>query len=259
MNWPCRHTLASPRTVVGGEPRKTHRRRPSLCPPGAKSVVFADSARNDRLEIHPNILEEMLRQIAAVEADGFVRIFAVIVVPVQQRAGRSDASANAYMLTVPQMSTSQALGIRSLLIMLIIVQGTTPKYSSIEVQHCTALMVTSAAFIHCSITAPSFAILISAGFRNAARSKRIFDLMRASLARRVVVLQLRDAPENFGKSSVSTEMPLDSEQLLAVADGVECRRPRADAANAQVPQAVHHPADAGEPCQILLKIFGVRR
>jgi hypothetical protein len=32
--------------------------------------------------------------------------------------------------------------------MLITVQGTTPRFSSIEVQHCTALMVTSVAAIH---------------------------------------------------------------------------------------------------------------
>ena len=66
------------------------------------------------------------------------------------------------MLIVPQTSTSQALGIRLLLIMLMMVQGTTPKNSSIEVQHCTALTFTSAAFIQPSMTAPSFAILISA-------------------------------------------------------------------------------------------------
>ncbi len=46
------------------------------------------------------------------------------------------------MLSTPGTSTSHAEGMRLLLIMLMIVQGTTPKNSSIEVQHCTALMVT---------------------------------------------------------------------------------------------------------------------
>ena len=46
--------------------------------------------------------------------------------------------------------------------MLITVQGTTPKYSSIEVQHCTAVTVSSLACIQVSITAPSLAILSSA-------------------------------------------------------------------------------------------------
>ena len=72
------------------------------------------------------------------------------------------ASASMYMLSVPGTSTSQAEGIRLLLIMLMMVQGTTPKNSSIEVQHCTALMVTWVCFIQPSITAPSLAILSSA-------------------------------------------------------------------------------------------------
>src|SRR5690242_18614023 len=77
--------------------------------------------------------------------------------------GVCDASVSAYVLTVPQTSTSHALGMRSLLIMLMIVHGTTPKNSSIAVQHCTALIVTSTSCIQPSITAPSLAILRSAG------------------------------------------------------------------------------------------------
>ena len=60
------------------------------------------------------------------------------------------------------MSTSHALDIRSLLIMLITVHGTTPRFSSIDVQHCTALIATSVAFIQSSTTAASFAIFSSA-------------------------------------------------------------------------------------------------
>ena len=66
------------------------------------------------------------------------------------------------MARAPQTSTSQALGSNWSLIMLITVQGTTPKYSSIEVQHCRAEMVASTSFIHCSMTAASLAILSSA-------------------------------------------------------------------------------------------------
>ena len=42
--------------------------------------------------------------------------------------------------------------------MLMMVHGTTPKYSSIAVQHCTALTVTSSSRIQPSITAPSLAM-----------------------------------------------------------------------------------------------------
>ncbi len=66
------------------------------------------------------------------------------------------------MLIVPQTSTSQALGMFTSLIMLMIVHGTTPKNSSSAVQHCTALTFTSASRIQRSMTSPSLAILISA-------------------------------------------------------------------------------------------------
>ena len=66
------------------------------------------------------------------------------------------------MPTTPGTSTSQALECRPLHIMLITVQGTTPKYSSMEVQHCTALMSRSLSFIQRSITTPSLAIFMMA-------------------------------------------------------------------------------------------------
>ena len=66
------------------------------------------------------------------------------------------------MPMTPPISTSQALESRLSLIMLMTVQGTTPKYSSIDVQHCMALMASSFAAIHCSITAPSLAIFMRA-------------------------------------------------------------------------------------------------
>ena len=94
--------------------------------------------------------------------------------------------------------------------MLIIVQGTTPKNSSIEVQHCTALMSMCACFIQPSITAPSLAIfnraasampvvltycLIAANFAWAASSLSFMRLMR---------------PKISDRSIVSTVMPLVS-------------------------------------------------
>ena len=53
--------------------------------------------------------------------------------------------------------------------MLMTVQGTTPKYSSIEVQHCTALIVTSVCFIQSSITAPELGHLDQRCVGDAAR------------------------------------------------------------------------------------------
>ena len=64
--------------------------------------------------------------------------------------------------------------------MLMMVQGTTPKNSSIDVQHCTALTVTLVCFIHPSITAPSLAILSSAP--SGIPEVLTYFLMAASLA-----------------------------------------------------------------------------
>src|SRR5438045_8797278 len=68
------------------------------------------------------------------------------------------------MPKTPQTSTSHALEVRESLIMLMTVHGTTPRFSSSEVQHCTALICTCALFIQSSTTAPSLAILTSAAW-----------------------------------------------------------------------------------------------
>ena len=72
------------------------------------------------------------------------------------------AWASAYIATVPMMSISHALLISMLLIMLIKVQGTTPKNSSIAVQHWMAVALRRVSFIHLSTAAPNFAILSNA-------------------------------------------------------------------------------------------------
>ena len=65
------------------------------------------------------------------------------------------------MATVPAMSVSHA-GHGPLLIMLMTVHGTTPKYSSMEVQHWMALACKLRSPIQPSMTAPSLAIFMSA-------------------------------------------------------------------------------------------------
>ena len=114
------------------------------------------------------------------------------------------------MLTVPHTSTSHALGSSSLLIIHMIVHGTTPKNSSSEVQHCTALIVTSASTIQPSITVPSFAI-----FRSAASgipSVGTYSIICSSFSIRggVVVLEASTRPRISDRSIGSTAMPFAS-------------------------------------------------
>ena len=114
------------------------------------------------------------------------------------------------MPSTPQISTSQALESRLSLIMLMTVHGTTPKFSSMEVQHCTALIATSVAAIHWSITAPSFAIFIKAAAGTLLAST--YFLIDASFACAVSSLSFMRSmrPSTSDRSSVSIEMPFDS-------------------------------------------------
>jgi hypothetical protein len=125
--------------------------------------------------------------------------------------------------------------------MLMMVQGTTPKNSSIEVQHCTALMVTLVCFIQPSMTAPSLAILSSAAFGNADGDVAL-DGGQLGLRRVVVSFMRLMRPKTSDRSRVSMVMPLVRD-ALGVAHRVEGRGTRADGADAQILQALHDAAD----------------
>ena len=73
--------------VVGGEAGEAHGPGFDQAHAGAVSVFAAHGAGDDLLEIHLDGFEEMLGQIAAVEADGLIGIVAVVVVPIEQGAG----------------------------------------------------------------------------------------------------------------------------------------------------------------------------
>ena len=69
-----------------------------------------------------------------------------------------EARASACMASAPATSVSQAEGSRLLLMMLISVQGTTPKYSSMEVQHWMAEACRRLSAIQSSTTTPKRAM-----------------------------------------------------------------------------------------------------
>src|SRR5438874_811460 len=66
------------RQVICREPGKAH--GAGLDPPdaGPECVRLPHSAGNDLLEIHPDALEEMLRQVAAMEADRLIGFLTVV-------------------------------------------------------------------------------------------------------------------------------------------------------------------------------------
>ena len=127
------------------------------------------------------------------------------------------------------------------------VQGTMPRYSSIEVQHCTAETVSSVAAIQPSITAPSLAIFISAASGVCADGDVLLDGGELGLDGVVVVFRFFDAAHDFGEVEGFDGDAGALQQLLRVADGVEGRGARADGAEADVAQAADDAADGGEP------------
>jgi len=104
--------------------------------------------------------------------------------------------------------------------MLMIVHGTTPRFSSMEVQHCTALIATSVAAIHWSTTAPSLAIFIRATSGTLLAST--YFLIEASFDGQgpSLVFHTLDTPNTSERSKVSMEIPLSFQNLLAYANGV---------------------------------------
>ena len=110
----------------------------------------------------------------------------------------------------PVMSVSQALGTRALLSMLMAVQGTTPKYSSIEVQHWMAVPASSCSAMCASRTtanlamrsSDSFGILVAFTYWRISSS---FDSTAESLS-----LRFHALPKISDRSTLSTEMPARS-------------------------------------------------
>ena len=117
----------------------------------------------------------------------------------------------------------------------ITVQGTTPKNSSIEVQHWTdGDGQFAATFIHSSITAPSFDIFISAA--SGVLLMGMYFLIAASFACTASSLSFMRPmrPEDLGEVERLDGDARALQQLLGVAHGVEGRGPRADRADAHV-------------------------
>src|SRR6266851_514125 len=76
-----------PSSVIRGEAGKAHRPRLYAAHHGSEGVFLAHGAGNDFLEIHADLLKEVLRQIAAMKADSLIGVVTVVVVPVEQCTG----------------------------------------------------------------------------------------------------------------------------------------------------------------------------
>src|SRR5438309_11192990 len=73
--------------VIGGEAGETHSTRLDPSHDSPEGIVLTNRAGDDLLEVHADVLEEVFGKIAAVEANGFIGIFAVVIVPIEEGAG----------------------------------------------------------------------------------------------------------------------------------------------------------------------------
>src|SRR5215468_10393904 len=75
--------------VVRRDSQEAHRAGLHTSHACSKCILGAHSSGDDELIVHFGLLEEAHGQVAAMEADTLVRIFAVVIIPVEQRARRS--------------------------------------------------------------------------------------------------------------------------------------------------------------------------
>ncbi len=163
------------------------------------------------------------------------------------------------MLSTPQMSTSQALDIKSSLIMLITVQGTTPRFSSIEVQHWIALMRDSRLFHPAVDHGAELGHLDQRGLGHIVCGDVLLDGLQFCLRGIVRVFHAFDAANHLGKVQRLDGNALRFKDAFAVAYRVECRGARADSADAQIPQALHDSANGAKPLKVFLELIRVGR
>ena len=126
VNWPSPTYARIRPAVVGRDARVRQRPARRAALERAVGVLLAQGAAEDRRGGDLDVRQERLRPVAAVEEDALVVVVAVVVVPVDERARRSDASCIAYIVSTPVTSTSHALGMSFSLIMLMIVQKLKP-------------------------------------------------------------------------------------------------------------------------------------
>ena len=154
------------------------------------------------------------------------------------------------------MSVSHALGESELLSMLMAVHGTTPKFSSMDVQHWMAVPE-QLALRHVLVEDHGELRHAREGFPgDPGRADVAPDLVELRDDRRVLVLQAPGPPEHLGEVDALDADPRPLEQLLAVPHGYECGGPGPDLAEARLPQSPHDAADPRERGQVAAELLG---
>src|SRR6266568_3798336 len=251
-----------PFAIIRRNAYKPHRaglHSPYAC---AKRIFLAYCPGNDLLEIHAHILEEMLGKIAAVETNGLVGIIRVVVIPVQQRAGSFGSQLKRmhayYAGNIDFASAGHAFVAHH-------AHHRAGHDPEIFFERSPALNGTDDHFgiLHPAIDhGAQLGHLEKGGVRNALSGNVPPDGLELFLRDGVVVFHARDTPKNFREINGLDGDAVGFEDLFTVPHGIECRRPRANRADAQPAQAFHNAAYAEEPFKVAaenvrLRLFGM--
>src|ERR1035438_9485133 len=235
--------------IVGGEAREAHRAGLHQALAGAVGVLAAHRAGDDLLEVHLDALEEVLRKIAAMEADGLVGIVAVVIVPVEQGAWRfagqlqrvhADHAADIHLAGARHQVLAHHAHHRA------------GHHAKEFFERGPALYGADGdlRLLHPGIDHGAEFGHLHEGFDgNLVGGDVLAD--GAQLGFGFAVLHADDAAENLREVDRFHADAAGFQQFLAVAHGVESRGTRADGADAQAAQAAHHAAYGGEPGEVL--------
>src|SRR6185369_11878839 len=234
--------------VIGGEAGIGHCPGFDSADTGAEGVVLTDGSGNDLLEVHAYVAEEVLWKVAAVEADGFVGIVAVVVVPVQKGTGsfrceRQCMHAHHAADIDFASAGDEAIAHHA--------HDGARHDSEIRLQRRPALNSADLdiGFPHPPVDyCTQLRHLDESRLGNSAGRDVFLDVCNFSDDGSVVVGKTVDAAENFSEVNRFHRDAALLQNLLTEADGVEVRRASADGADAKVAQAVH---DAASGCKIL--------
>src|ERR1019366_4687523 len=248
--------------IVGGEARVAHRAGFHQALAGAVGVLAAHRAGDDLLEVHFDRLEEVLRQVAAVEAYGLVGIVAVVVVPIEQGTGGSAGELQG--VHADHAADIHFAGARHQVLAHHAHDGA--GYHAEEfLERGPALYGADGDFRlrHPGIDHSAQFGHLHEGFQgNLIGGDVLLD--GGELGFGLAVLHADDAAEDLGEVDRLHADAAGFQQFLAIAHGVESRGTGADGADAQAAQAAHHAADGGEPGEVLGEHirtggFGVQR
>ncbi len=248
-----------PVEVIGGEAREAHRASLHAAHAGAEGVLLAHRAGDDGLEVHDDVFKEVLRQIGAVEADALVRIAAVVVVPVEQRAGRL-AGQRERVHAHHAADVDFARGGEEVLAHH--AHHRAGHHAEVLLHRRPALDRGDGAV---GLLHPAFdhraelGHLQERGLGDVVGGDVLLDGGELGLDGVVRVLQPVDAAEDLGQIEGFYGDAGAFEQLLRIANGIEGGRTRANGADAQIAEAADDAADRCEPGEVLREALGVGR